>query len=967
MRKINANICIFYCQNILLVHDFGSLDMEDIQPTAKWANRMLRPLTSVYRRLEKHQETLFLVDMNLREKDKSGLKQCDEEYQVRTPKVAGVEDSSSYSEYDGNDPSWIPGKPDKRRIRHKYSKRYEGKRGRRRNRLSIPSPELQRTLPGAVEIATPLITGKTLRRSLGSDSGGGASSRGELPSLDNYESGLGRRATRTKESTYPTYKGSWKEALDMSGDTGFIDIARFLDRILIKFLDNTKFSVDASVKDRGARSLLSMAARRLPEFIEEEQKIQDAQDDGEELEVDMCNVYFTELEAHYAPSGNGWKPLRGAVRAQGIYLVSEMIRKKWVTKIVARRLLETCMHHEHLDAFETLLSRYLQTIHTGDHPTTFNSSSWSNGYDSPVRLLKVYYASPSGCRSFVFDEVAKLLVRGAISPEWMVTTSWKPCVDEAIQSLAAEDDSSVAAISFIEAVILSASGTYTTEMSTSRANIHVIPPLSRRGRRALATRAGHSQGYGPSCPVSIQEALNNLVLSLIAALCGMHIARFYAPASEKGIASTRMRDLVCCLALAVQRDIELRPAFSQASVSASQLLRRGYVLLGSCVLQCVGESLARGVGQFNSVSVHSLESFCLLLASKQDVVKELAVLVRQVICCYERATKCDRTHVSEEIRMQVAGLLKMGDTQGLSTLLGKVAVETAMSLAEATLDPDDHLWAADIQERFQSSHLHQELKRDHPNDHQHIYKSENKGLYRWEEGIGEWVERTPVPKMKKAAMQSASGSRAVRQRQATPSTGSSAPTDSPSGSSASSFTSSAPSTPSFSIKRGVEDEEVRRRPSKRLRSAHIRTHSTRSAGWLDLSKSQASNVIPRTATSYRVQRSAFGDTMHCGRDSNQKVGAGGADTMKPHTKVEVVIVNKTDPALSDETDSDSEEPVDELCFIHDNVKPVSSSCQRANLRTRRRATMSVPPMTRIKPVIPCSSDGESEDELSFLV
>jgi hypothetical protein len=45
--------------------------MDDIQPTARWANRMLRPLTSIYRRLEKHHETLAIIAAESRIKDES--------------------------------------------------------------------------------------------------------------------------------------------------------------------------------------------------------------------------------------------------------------------------------------------------------------------------------------------------------------------------------------------------------------------------------------------------------------------------------------------------------------------------------------------------------------------------------------------------------------------------------------------------------------------------------------------------------------------------------------------------------------------------------------------------------------------------------------------------------------------------------------------------------------------------------
>lgn len=972
--------------------------MEDIRPTAKWANRMLRPLTSVYRRLKKHQESLSFIanttSTSSRRKDDDLVKaRGDAEHtRIRLPGVDGiVEDNCSCDE---DDPSWIPGKTDnKRRIKHKYSSRCDGKHGsskRRNNRLSIRSPELQRTLPGAIEIATPLITGRImLLQTTCLDSSNrerrGFSRNDSLPPAtaadnnnnnNNPELGDVRKTVpRTRESSScPTYKGSWKEALDMSGDTGLIDIARFLDRIFINFLNNT--IAPSFRKERGARSLLSMAVRRLPEFIDDEQKMQDGLE--ENIDVDMCDAYFTELEAHYAPSGNGWKPLREAVRAQGIHLVSEVLRKNWVTKMVAHRLLEDCLYYEHLDAFETLLSKYLLTIHTcNNQPTTFDPSRWPNNHDNnSVRLLRTYYSSPSGRRSFVFHELAKLLLRGAISPEWMVTTSWKRCVDEAIQSLSTEDDDSAAAIFFIQAVVLSASSIYTTDAPAYAENMCAMPPpLPHRDSRASVI----------DCPIPIQDALSNLVLSLIAALCGMHIVRSQTPpvTGERISPSTRMGELVRYLALAVQRDIEIRPVSWQADIPKFQLLRRGQVLLGNCLLQCADMPLRRGSSRPDLVPARNIELFYLSLANTPDMVKELSVLVRQVICCYERASKCNQPRVSQEARNQVSRLMKVSSMRGLSTLLGKVAVETAMSLAEATLDPDDHVWAAEIQDRFASYQHQQDVKRNIAEGPEQLDNHDATGLYRWEEGMDEWVLCTPMPKIKAMPLRLTSKPQVVlwKRRSITScsTSSSAAPSASPSQDSTSSFTSSAPSTPSsLSLKRGIpgSDDSSSQRSSKRLRSsARVRIYAAKTNDWLDPAGSETSNRssgnFSRTAASYREHRGALSKDPCLAQTVNEApvrcvAGAKESSVTPPHRmKIEVVISNKKESVVPDESVDDPRESADEHNWPCEN--PVSPSFSKTGSQIRGRVPSFSSSIGHMKPTIPCSQDDESEDELNFLV
>ena len=788
--------------------------MEDIRPTAKWANRMLRPLTAVYHRLEKHQEILSFVDTGMRRKERRQSASCDA---MDGPKA---QLPIFNTECDSDDPAWIPGRAvekkkkqqqqqqKRRRIRHKYSVRELRGVGRRCcRRVTMRSPEAQRNLPGAVEIATPLLAGKSFPQPTGTVS------PPLVASSSGYDNGNAARKTTgwmsRGPSSFPSYRGSWKEALDMSGDTGFMDIARLLDRILIKFLINTTIcNNDSAAARRGARSLLSMAVRRLPEFIADEQEAQDEEDDDE----DMCDAYFAELEALYAPGGEGWKPLREAVRSQGLYLVSEMLCRGWVTNRVTRWLLEACLRHGHVDAFELLLSKYLATIHT---------CSALEDSDDMVRLLRIYYFSSTlrGNQRFVYDQLAKLLMRQAISPELMVTRSWKPCVDDAVQSLATEDRDTSAGC-FIEAVILSASGVYTTDTSAhgiSNNSLRLSPPPPRR------KCSSWKKDEAPSCPdPAIQECLNNLTLSLIAALSSMHVVRSHVPGTA---GTTKVRELIRYLALAVQRDIENRSMPVRHHVPTFHSLQRGYVLLADCLLQSVETNkcpLSKGGATRRSdlTSMRNLESFCLALASHRETIKELTSLVLEVISCYERASKYTGSHVFEEVRIRVSRLIRLSDTRGLSTLLGKVAVETAMTLAEVTLDPDDNAWAAELQERFASQQ--QQQQQSYPEGRTGADKQSLRfagasgrggcGLYRWEEGIMEWVERTPMSKMKMREVQ-------VPPRSCSPCIASSSCGSEEDSDDESSVVSSAPSTP-FPLnkkrRRDPADDSSGRRVSKRL-------------------------------------------------------------------------------------------------------------------------------------------------------
>lgn len=787
----------------------------------------------------------------------------------------GCGGSFSDDEHD-DDPVWIPGKPEKRRIRHNYSNRGQRNRGhKRRSRLSIRSPEVQRTLPGAIEIATPLITGEKTR---GLSEGSLARRRlfrdASPPLTDGSEVDDGRKTIRNSwgKSYYTPYNGSWREALDRSGDPGLVDIARLLDRLFLKFLHNTRLHATSlsqqQQQGRGARSLLSMTARRLPEFIAEEQDIQDEEDgDGDE---DMCDAYFTELEAHYAPSGNGWQPLREAVRAQGIYLVSEILQKKCITRRIACRLLEECMNNHEHDAFELLLSKFLCTVDDMyDYPTAFDDR---NDCHDPVQLLSTYYSRFPCRRSFVFEELARLLGRRVLPPEWMVTTQWKRFVDMAIQSLSIEEDGSAAATRLIEAVILSAGSVYpvTDDMTTTTTRVSSKNAAGPRGRDTRASISGATEGLRDksSCPVPIQDALSNLTLSLVTALCGMRLARSRTPVAAEGRRGVgmRVRTVMGHLAFTVEQVIEMQPSSHESDIHS---LRRGCALLGDCLLRC--DELDSSETDYCIRKVSNIGAFYLSLASRQDVVKELATLARQVFRCCERVHRGnDQPGTSSEVRTKVVQLVECSSERSLSTFLGKVAAETAMQLAEITLEPDDHVWAVEIQEQVLARQQQQQKQPASKTflAHGHLDDFEDSpGLYRWEESIEEWVARTPEtkPKIKPVDQQiKAVGASAVNSPSSCSSSSSrvsASPASSENG--ASSVTSSAPSLPA---KRACPGRDGRgARSTKRLRTAtkswDMSESESESDSEDDRSQSRAIPATPATPTASEDDRE---DSQDCG-------------------------------------------------------------------------------------------------------
>lgn len=907
--------------------------MEDVQATARWANRMLRPLTSIYRRLEKHQETPSSIAAESR------LRERAENAHGHAPVASAVARTTGNcvsSDADEDDPVWIPGKKfESHRIRHKYSTRGEQRGKRRRNRLSIRSPNTPRTLPGAIELATPLITGKTPPSTLSQHSAqqlGRRKAQGHLQAF---------------RDRYPLHKSYWQELLRQTDDPGFAGIAHNLDRVFANFLCNTripKHDPNQCLKSNlGARSLLSLVMRRLPEFIASEQEAQD------ELEwdrhEDMCNAYFTELETFYAPHGKGWKPLREAVRAQGIYLVGMMIQNEWMTGRLACALIERCRYHD-TDACESLLSTFLSTHKAYPYPPTLGPVGISDPHDDSPQLLHFYASHNSVHRSFIFDELAKLLLRGILPPEWMATKLWTSWITRATISISRQDETCAAASRLIEAVLVSAS-----DVRSAGVAVPVLRhPVKQRTARARTTRASSTapatdQDLLQPCSVSVQDALSNHVMSLMAALCGMHISRSRKEDPTNSTDGTKASNIISYLIFAVERQMDLRPLSHHPEITSHHLLRRGCIWLSNCLLQC-NDAVLSDI-PCDIPPKPNIDIYLQTLASRAELVKELASFVRQAFRCLESTTESECDQYGQEIRRMISRLPRMSDAPGVSTLLGRVAAEAAMAFAESTADPDDHVWAIEIQEAVVAIQNDKESAHDSMDEMTDCKTTT--GPYRWEESIGEWVARTPMAKSKQIIPAYCSRKRASTPTPApyTPISSDTSSSDRDCFDSASSMSSS-PS--SVATKRTLDDTDFSTdtefstlRPTKRQRSTSVAMFYN--------GKSDENMVPDSRSTSVSSSRGSIGlESLRARTTPNEAAAA----------KVEVLIINDSEPSEPDYLDLVSPaEPVEKRVG-HPRRRRMGRPRLAAGSRT---LGASIPRRTSI---VPCSQDEDSDDELSFL-
>jgi hypothetical protein len=472
---------------------------------------------------------------------------------------------------------------------------------------------------------------------------------------------------------------------------------------------------------------------------------------------------------------------------------------------------------------------------------------------------------------------------------------------------------------------------------------------ARETRTASITPWNNSHLVRP-CPMQVEDALSNHVISLLATVCGMHISRSRASDHTECTTSTKASHILSYLRFALQRALDSETSAQRRDVAPHQLLRRGCILLATGLVQCNDTILLENT-QSLMASTPNIDKCADAITSQPDMIKELSLLVRQAFRCLRNIPVDEPEHTSEEIRCMISRLTHIADAPGLSALFGRVAAEAAMEFAEATGDPDDHVWAVEVQEtvvtrenqggRERSSSSSSEFSQDGVNS------SQTNGLFRWEDSIGEWVAPTPVSKKKPIVAHKA---QRPQRKLSSPAPCIPCSTDgsSPEPDLLQDSASSVHSSPSLlATKRTLEDLDIPRlRPSKRPRSTPVVVIDNEK-----FSPRETNLAPPRT-------NRAVEPTTRILRERSINLTRRTVPTMRQARKVEVVVFNKKENTPGKNIVRPSPEYVEKR--MHRTME------RRRPTRTSDSMPRPVERVSSRRTVIPCSQDDCSDDELSFL-
>ncbi|MCJ1387788.1 hypothetical protein MMC18_000631 [Xylographa bjoerkii] len=498
----------------------------------------------------------------------------------------------------------------------------------------------------------------------------------------------------------------------------------------------------------GARSLFSTCLRNIPAYIATEQHWVDQEDDDQGIDVAL-NTYV-DLESFSSAENGGWKPLREVARAHGLTIIGDGIRDGSVGPAIARGLVILCLQVSACDEAEALLKCLLNRLGPIAKPSTPSDGLFIPQTSIALQTLRDF-SNQSGRRRFLFSQLNSLLLAKIVPVEWISSQDMVSYWNQVIVSITQRDSYANEAVALLRtAVSLSLCSGSTPKacrvhenrlwsrmtLTDAKINAQIMIRASKTDRSLIEDKhldRGNHKAY------QLSTALTNTVSNLLTVLLSITLVSSERHHSDNSFARGLTREVLLALALE-SHESEVAPYDTQASSSDSTHATRWSLPV-----------LA------NAFSIKSFESTA---ESRQDWMGQRGLLARMkttVGLTDEMASfLCATAHCSEQAGTRSAFDYMQSMVTWLFDLASSIpsditahaglqhlAVKAALEFGEQTNERDHLDWALEVEESV-DLRVPESSPRHGSRSSEDVMDQQAAG-FRWEEGICEWVAKTPAP------------------------------------------------------------------------------------------------------------------------------------------------------------------------------------------------------------------------------
>ncbi|MCJ1442174.1 MAG: hypothetical protein MMC23_002667 [Stictis urceolatum] len=633
-------------------------------------------------------------------------------------------ENSSLQSGNSDDLEWTPDERPRKKLRRTYS----AKNGR--NVVADPAPRLRRQVVTVESILAQAPAFVSL-----------AESQEREPEV----------AVGTGQEENPVREKRVYKSKKVDGRHNFRQLAKTVSPDDWMLFDGLYSSLDhllkSTAKSRpaapaGPKTLFSMCLRKVPQVIAQEQEEEDG--DGFDSLEDVANAMYEDLEAYGSMSNSGWKPLREIARAHGVMILAGAIKEGLISPSLSRGLILLCLQNSTFDEAESLCSALLSTVRPLQQPGKSACSLFGAETSIAMQTLKTL-ATRSGRWDFLFRALTDLLVRGIIPVGWMSSVDMIFCWNQVFMLSTEEETVNSHANALIRLVI---SLGYRERTVRIDALTHKLRRETGRRTKSYTSLSRHwsgqkqRQGSPEKQPDFMPEAhieqssipiVSNLV-SILLSVNGSRSDDSSPPQFWIDILHTVLTDYSC--------QQELRQYYTNGILTHTNLEIPSVLSFASLLLPFVAH------GQTCASEMPRIP-YQLLLEHQEDgsVRDRLSSFVRSFAICWSLLSSLPTSDLLDSLVHHCIDLAKADNPEVPRKLLFKLAAAVAFDFAEDTSDMRDLDWALEIEEAVESASGQVETEKK-------VHGSTRFGNigtteYRWEEGICEWIAKTPAVRKQK--------------------------------------------------------------------------------------------------------------------------------------------------------------------------------------------------------------------------
>ena len=521
------------------------------------------------------------------------------------------------------------------------------------------------------------------------------------------------------------------------------------------------------------RSLFSICLRNIPDHIAEEQRLTDNEDP--ENDIDVASEVYADLEAFRSAPDGGWESLREVARSHGVSLIGEAIREGLLELSLARQILSLCLGLAAYDEAECVIGSMITSMKSrtlpskegrgfcaGTSPITV--AKWATSHRLHANLLTYeasrvvgtlyYHVSQSGRCGFMYRQTAVMLEDGILPVDWISSKAMIECWNGVIRSITHQDDDAQSAALLLQIAI---SKSYRREISNARASARVhdlrlrvyrptaVRPTLRPYRsgqtvETLVESQPTGSGEANAPPDEVENALQSTFSNILTVLLAVNVLRLPKAGLDSCHHDTLSVSILRDMALEIRQTLELSNVASCANRGWSVPARSLRLPLLSAGL--VSLASRKAGTDISPNEMHDLAILSSLPSSKETLSNAGLFLGDVARCCDEAGVGDGFSFVQDMVQDLISIAMSAIYDKSTRRFCGGIAHSAAFAFSEDTGQPKHLDWALDIESTITRTvdDLPKAIVDWTP---ARSVLQTNSG-YKWEEGICEWIAKTPA-------------------------------------------------------------------------------------------------------------------------------------------------------------------------------------------------------------------------------